>query len=398
MTTVGVDIEQFVVDPYGSGIQRVLQYLAKQWPQDLAQGAFVIPRGEDVWLLDPEQAAELISLAFAPQRSEDLRIDVNAHLGKLQDSVHRVPSRQLAAEVDAWLLPEVSYLPSVLTRFEELAGAVPTGMIGYDALPMTEPANYRFPPGTAANASEYFRLLASADALVCISEYSREAISVRLRRNPELATTVAHPGGDHVPAVSGERVQGKGPVHFLRLGTMETRKSPLEILRAFLAIRASGVDARLTYVGVRSSSYEWINEELRAATASNVGFTWITDASDDDVAGLMAECDALLSFGTEGYGIPVLEAIRRGLPVLYGGIQPAAELLEGAGAVDCGPPSELGLKQVLTRFAEPTEINKLTHQVDPARVPRWSDFARTTVATVLGSLDSDLSDPVPRGR
>ena len=84
--------------------------------------------------------------------------------------------------------------------------------------------------------------------------------------------------------------------------------------------------------------------------------------------------------------------------MLYGGIQPAAELLEGAGAVDCGPPSELGLEKVLTRVAEPTEIGKITHQVDPARVPRWSDFARRTVATVLGSLDSDLSDPVPRGR
>ena len=386
MTTVGVDIEQFVVDPYGSGIQRVLQYLARQWPRDLAEGAFVVPRGGDVWLLDSEQAAELISLAFAPQRSEDLRIDVNAHLAKLQDSVHRVPSRQLDAQVDAWLLPEVSYLPSALTRFEELAGAVPTGMIGYDALPMTEPANYRFPPGVATNASEYFRLLASADALVCISEYSREAIGIRLRRNPELATTVASPGGDHVPAVSGERIRVKGPVHFLRLSTMETRKNPLEILRAFLAIRASGVDARLTYVGGRSSSYEWINEELRTANASDLGFTWVTDASDDDVAQLMGQCDALLSFGTEGYGIPVLEAIRRGLPVLYGGIQPAAELLKGAGAVDCGPPSELGLEQVLTRFSERIEIDKITHQVDPARVPRWSDFARTTVATVLGSL------------
>ncbi len=387
MTTVGVDIEQFVDDPYGSGIQRVLQYLAKQWPSDLAEAVFVIPRGDDLWLLDPGQAAELISLAFAPQRSEDLRIDVTAHLASLEESVQRAPSSTLAKQVDAWLLPEVSYLPSVLTRFEELAAVVPTGMIGYDALPMTEPANYRFPPGVAANASEYFRLLASTDALVCISDYSREAIGQRLRRNPELVSKVAHPGGDHVPLAARENAGQSGPVHFLRLGTMETRKSPLEILRAFLAIRAAGVDARLTYVGVRSSSYEWITEELRAAAASDVGFTWITDASDNDVARLMHECDALLSFGTEGYGIPVLEAIRRGLPVLYGGTQPAAELLEGAGATDCGTPTEQGIEQVLARFSEPAAIAEAARQVDPTQVPRWADFARTTVATVLRALD-----------
>ena len=44
MITIGVDIEQFVADPYGSGIQRVLQYVAREWPADLASVLFVIPR------------------------------------------------------------------------------------------------------------------------------------------------------------------------------------------------------------------------------------------------------------------------------------------------------------------------------------------------------------------
>ncbi len=387
MITIGVDIEQFVADPYGSGIQRVLQYVAREWPADLASVLFVIPRAGGYLLLSPEQAAELISLAFSPNRSDDLRIDVNAHIDALAESALLASDEDLRARVDAWLLPEVSYLPSVLRRFESMSTQIPTAMIGYDALPMTEPANYRFPPGVAANASEYFRLLASTDALVCISDYSREAIGQRLRRNPELVSKVAHPGGDHVPLAARENAGQSGPVHFLRLGTMETRKSPLEILRAFLAIRAAGVDARLTYVGVRSSSYEWINEELRAAAASDVGFTWITDASDNDVARLMHECDALLSFGTEGYGIPVLEAIRRGLPVLYGGTQPAAELLEGAGATDCGAATGQGIEQVLARFSEPAAIAEAARQVDPTQVPRWADFALTTVATVLRSLD-----------
>ena len=36
---VGIDIEQFVRDPYASGIQRVLQYLALEWPVDDVQAA-----------------------------------------------------------------------------------------------------------------------------------------------------------------------------------------------------------------------------------------------------------------------------------------------------------------------------------------------------------------------
>ena len=386
MTTIGVDIEQFVVDPYGSGIQRVLQYLAKEWPSDLAEGAFVVPRDMVFLVLDPQQAAELIGLAFAPGRNDDLRIDVNAWLDEWGRSSARISLSELVERIDSWLLPEVSYLPSVLTRFEHMGASMSTAMIGYDALPMTEPANYRFPPGVAANASEYFRLLASTDALICISDYSRESITDRLRRDDRLVTSVAHPGGDHVPAVQIPRMPQEEPVHFLRLGTMEARKLPLEILRAFLAIRDQGLDARLTFVGGRSSSYEWMNEEVQRACARDIGFEWITDASDADVAQMMSECDALLSFGTEGYGIPVLEAIRRGMPVLYGGTQPAAELVEGFGAIDCGPPTEQGLMQVLTRFSERASLDDAVRQVDPSRVPRWPEFASTTIATVLRAL------------
>ena len=32
MITVGMDLEQFLEDPFGSGIQRVLQQLTLHWP------------------------------------------------------------------------------------------------------------------------------------------------------------------------------------------------------------------------------------------------------------------------------------------------------------------------------------------------------------------------------
>lgn len=382
MITIGVDIEQFVADPYGSGIQRVLQYLAREWPEKRASGVFVIPREGGYLLLSPTQAAELISIAFAPQRSDDLRIDVNARIAGLKESVPRVSEQELRSSIDAWLLPEVSYLPSVLQRFESMSTQMPTAMIGYDALPMTEPANYRFPPGVAANASEYFRLLASTDALVCISEYSKRTIVERLRRSTDLLTTVAHPGADHVAINAAGGHESPGPVHFLRLGTMEARKMPLEILRAFLAIREAGIDARLTYVGAKSSSYEWMNQELREVEEQGVGFTWVTKASDQDAVELMLRCDVFLSFGTEGYGIPTLEAIRRGIPVLFGGIQPAAQLLEGQGAVDCGDPTQEAIQAALARFSDRGEVAEVVRQVNGMAVPAWSDFSRGVVDAV----------------
>ena len=107
MITIGVDIEQFVADPYGSGIQRVLQYLARQWPEKLALGRFVIPRENKFILLSPTQAAKLIGIAFSPNRSHDLRIDVDARINALLPEVDVVTSAELLSRIDAWLLPEV---------------------------------------------------------------------------------------------------------------------------------------------------------------------------------------------------------------------------------------------------------------------------------------------------
>jgi len=378
MTTVGVDIEQFVVDPYGSGIQRVLQYLAREWPLDLADAIFTFPWDGEYLLLDSQQAADLINIAFK-SRAEDLRVPVHAAIGHLSDLVPRLSLQNLVSRVDAWLLAEVSYLPSVLARYEAMDAVLPTAMIGYDALPMTEPANYRFPPGVAANASEYFRLLASTGALVCISEYSRETITHRLRRNPELPTSVAHPGGDHVPVAAVRPVRSDAPVHFLRLGTMEERKMPLEILRAFREARRDDIDARLTYVGGRSSSYEWINAEVEKASCEGSGFVWISDASDADVARLIDECDVLVSFGTEGYGIPALEGIRRGKPVLFGGIQPAAQLMEGRGSVNVGDPTVDSIKTAFVEYSRIDQLRRLRRSCDPAAIPTWRQFAHSVV-------------------
>jgi glycosyltransferase involved in cell wall biosynthesis len=164
---------------------------------------------------------------------------------------------------------------------------------------------------------------------------------------------------------------------------MEARKLPLEIARAFLQAREAGLDLRLTYVGARSSSYEWMNEELVEAEQRDVGFTWVTRASDDDLVSMMSQCDAFLSFGTEGYGIPVLESIRRGTPVLFGGIQPAAELVKGLGAIDCGEPTQENIRAAFEKYADPRVIEQVRQTVELDAVPTWADFARAVVQPIV---------------
>jgi glycosyltransferase involved in cell wall biosynthesis len=368
---VGIDIEQFVRDPYGSGIQRVLQYLAREWPSDIAQADFVVPFDGAHALLTPEQAADLISIPFLPREpGSDLRQLVHDHLIALNPM--RVKPGDLLAIYDAWLLPEVSYLPSVLERFELFAKCVPTVMIGYDTLPMSEPANYRFRPGTAAWVSEYFRHLATASAVVCISDYARDAILGRLRRDPALPITVAHPGGDHLPVRPAD--PSEHPV-FARLGTLEARKRPVEIAEAFrTAIGSGAAEAELLFIGGASSSDEGINRAIREQVERG-GVRWVEGASDAEVHDLVNRSSAFLSIGVEGYGIPVLEAIRLGTPVLFDGIQPAGDLMVGRGARRVPAMNDADLVTMFTEYGREGALTELRSEVDPDAVPTWADFA-----------------------
>lgn len=382
MRYVGVDLEQFVVDPQSSGIQRVLQQLARHWPNDQVHGDFVVPLGDRFLLLDAQRADALLSLAFTVNSGEELREAVGLHLEELATQVPSVDDRTLLSIFNFWLLPEVSYLPSVLQRFEEFAKVVPTVMIGYDVLPMSEPANYRLTPGVAALASEYFRLLANTSSVVCISEHTRDDIWRRLRRDRSLAMSVAHPGGDHIPiAVHGQRQQG--PTRFLRVGTLEARKLPVEIAQAFIEAKASGIDAELVFIGRPSASETSLNHSLEKACESGAGITWIQDANDDDVAHHIHRADVFLSFGVEGYGIPVLEAIRMGTPVVFGGVQPAAELMDGHGASHVDGVNHPALVAAFTQFANPQTRDHLVDSVDPQAVPTWREFTQRVVDGVL---------------
>ena len=92
---------------------------------------------------------------------------------------------------------------------------------------------------------------------------------------------------------------------------------------------------------------------------------WTTNASDEQVMNLVREADVFLSFGREGYGIPVLEAIQLGTPVFFDGTQPAAELMQGHGAYKTS---------VDQAFQAP--LPRSITREDQEHVPTWKNYAR----------------------
>ncbi len=389
---VGIDIEQFVRDPYGSGIQRVLQYLAIAWPEGDVEPVFIAPlpespRGEFL-CLTASQGGSLFTIPFLPGA-----VDSDIGLAAERDVVEEVrlalvasgapvlSLSQVMSTCHIWFLPEVTYLPQVLARLALFAKAMPTMMIGYDTFPMTAPSNYRFKPGTAAEVSGYFRALVTTNSVVCISEFARQSMWNRLRRDRFLPCTVAHPGGDHVAAGETGLVisdRASRPVRFARLGTMEARKHPAEIIEAFIAAIDSGVSAELLLIGRASASDSSINRRLESAIELGYPITWVQDASDSQVRELIVDSDVFLSVGVEGYGIPVLEALQLSTPVLYWGEQPAAELMEGLGARSLeveGGELHGALDYAFSHYSNRAHLEGLLGEISVESIPTWADFS-----------------------
>lgn len=369
---IGVDLGQFALDPFGSGVQRVLQQLALNWPADVP-AEFLVPLDESFGALTPNEAYNLVSNTFRSRPADHEAPRLIAERVQALDP-RRLTRQEVLQRYATWVMPEMSYDPATLARLRAMSTEIPLVMIAYDALPMSDPSNYLFTPGTHAHVSEYFRILRDTRIVVCISDFTRGQMFDVLRRDRNLRTLIANPGGDHIPVDDHGRRSGR-PL-FLRLGTMEARKHPVEITEAFAAAVANGLDAELVFVGSPSRVDVAINTAVERAIAQGLPITWVTRATDDEALEWMRRATAFLSYGIEGYGIPVLEALRRGLPVIFDGIQPAAEIMDGRGAVRrrLSPDPEQWR-------AYASDAAAAAQNIDATGVPRWADFARSVAET-----------------
>ncbi len=103
----------------------------------------------------------------------------------------------------------------------------------------------------------------------------------------------------------------------LMVGTLEPRKGHADVLEAFQKLWDAGYPGQLVIVGRPG----WKTEPLQHALRNHVLFEkklfWFNAATDDEVQTLYSACDGVIvaSHG-EGFGLPVVEALGHGKPVL----------------------------------------------------------------------------------
>jgi glycosyltransferase involved in cell wall biosynthesis len=199
------------------------------------------------------------------------------------------------------------------------------------------------------------RVVRAAARVIAVSEFTKCEVVELLNVSPDRIRVI----GNAVEPIFGPDGAAAGGDYVLAVGTVEPRKN---LPRLVEAARRAGIELRL--VGTRG----WGDVTLD-------GVTWLGELSDEELARLYRGAVAVAYPSLyEGFGIPVLEAMACGAPVVTsrGG---ATEEIAGGAAVLVDPfdPGSIaaGIDEASRRRAELRAAG-----LERARQTSWDEVAR----------------------
>ena len=194
------------------------------------------------------------------------------------------------------------------------------------------------------------------------------------------------PHGVAVPAISDQRVKEFTRAHALPeryvmwCGTLEPRKNVPVLLQAFDRVRRHDPDLGLVLVGPSG----WGDVEV----PSTPGVRLLGFLSGDDLhaayAGARAFCYPSLR---EGFGLPALEAMAHGIPVVTSAGTSMAEFVEGAGIL-VAPSDVDGFADAMLRAVGDEHDELASAAAKRAAEYSWDRAAELTVAAYREAIGS----------
>ena len=200
----------------------------------------------------------------------------------------------------------------------------------YDLLPVMRPD--WFPEVIAQCFPLWLQTIATvSDGLIGISRAVADDIKVwldtaKIERRRALQLGYFHLGADIENSEPSRGLMDDTPQvlaalrarpTILMVGTVEPRKGHVQAFDAFEKLLASGIDVNFAMVGKAGWRLNGFDDALRRHPEANKRFFWLEGISDEYLEKVyeVSSCLLIASKG-EGFGLPLIEAAQKGLPVI----------------------------------------------------------------------------------
>jgi glycosyltransferase involved in cell wall biosynthesis len=267
-------------------------------------------------------------------------------------------------------------LPRALVRYARVTTV-------HDAVPAVYPETQ--PWLTRATFATLVRLAGrTADAILTVSRASADDL-VRHYRLPAAKVHITPNGFAPLPALAPDAVGAAldrldvEPPYLLYVGALHPRKNLPRVLEAFARVRDEAPDKRLVVVGPPSWGASDVLRQVLARVGDGVTFTGFV--SDTDLQALYQGTHALVFPSLyEGFGLPPLEAMGHGTPVITSNVSSLPEVV-GDAALLVDPLSVDAIAGAMRRILGDAEL-----RADLSRRGEERSRAFSWEATARGTL------------
>jgi glycosyltransferase involved in cell wall biosynthesis len=323
-----LDVSTIVHSDAKSGIQRVVRSLLKELLCDPPSGYVVRPIFLDGSIY-----------RYAP--TSEFGLDLELDLGAQPPTSYWAGDVYLALDLNM-------HLVSVMHGIHEFmrSRGVSLNFIVYDLLLISNP-EWWHPPNPQLYLKWLNSICSLADNLICISDSVRKELDLWIEQNQAFQVTglpklkYFHLGADiesSEPSVGMPKdsvsilEQLHGAISFLMVGTIEPRKGHLQVLEAFELIWKDDLSSRLTLVIVGKEGWlvDKLVEKIKNHEELGRRLFWLEGISDEflDLVYENSDCLIAASYG-EGFGLPLIEASHRRLPIIARDIPVFREVGDG---------------------------------------------------------------------
>ena len=258
----------------------------------------------------------------------------------------------------------------------------------------------RFPHLLTAESARYYgqigKAVKSADQIIAVSNSTKQDIQDLLRVDPGKITTVYSAAAPECRPLSEQEKQerrkslGLPERYILFVGTLEPRKNLPTLLEAIPAVWKEH-RIPLIVVGGKGWLFErtFMTADRLRLTSDQVRFVGaVPSAQLADYYGC-ATCLVMPSL-YEGFGLPALEAMACGTPVVVSNVSSLPEIVADSGLL-VDPQDVTGLAETLIRLIADVNLQKALGQAGLQRAATfsWKRAAMETLAVYQRAVEMD---------